>query len=101
MYPLSNNAKRIPRALLSTIMKNGNHPCPRCLVKKVDTIKMGTALDMRKRCTNARVDDHTRKTTVKHARRLVFEHGVPLASARLKTVLSKYSGIPTHVSPKT
>jgi hypothetical protein len=48
IYPLSNNAKRIPKVLLSMIMKNGDHPCPRCLVKKVDTIKMGTALDMHK-----------------------------------------------------
>lgn len=70
-------------------------------MKNVDTIKMGTHLDMRHRRDNIRIDDHVRQTTVKHARQLVFEQGTPLSSERLKKVLGKYSGIPTHVSPKT
>jgi hypothetical protein len=67
----------------------------------IDTIKMGTTLDMRNRRANIRVDDHVRQTTVKNARRLVFEQGIPLSSERLKHVLGKFSGIPTHVSPTT
>jgi hypothetical protein len=78
---------------------NAEHPCPRCLVKKIDTIKMGTRLDMHYRRVNIRVDNHARQTTVEHARRLVFEQGIPLSSKRLKDVLGKYSGVPTHVSP--
>ena len=92
------NAKKVHRVLLSTIKNNADHPCPRCLVQKINTIKMGTRLDMRNRLTNIRIDDHVRQTTVKTARRLVFEEGIPLGSERLKTVLGKYSGIPTHVS---
>jgi hypothetical protein len=91
----------IYRVLLSTIKKNSEHPCPRCLVKNVDTIKMGTQMDMRHRRDNIRIDDHIRQTTVKHARQLVFEQGTPLSSDRLKDVLGKFSGIPTHVSSKT
>ena len=69
-------------------------------MKDVDTIKMGTQLDMRHRRDNIRIDDHVRQITVKHARQLVFEQGIPLSSDRLREVLGKYSGIPTHVSHK-
>jgi hypothetical protein len=54
---------------------------------------------MRNRTVNIRVDDHIRRTTVKNARELIFDQGIPLDSDRLKDVLSKFSGIPTHVSP--
>jgi hypothetical protein len=62
---------------------------------------MGTALDMRFRRNNIRVDDHIRRSMVGRARQLVFEQGIPLSSERLKMVLGKFSGIPTHVSPKS
>src|SRR6267154_5111420 len=91
----------IYRVLLSTIKKNSEHLCPRYLVKNIDTIKMGTQLDMRHCQDNIRIDDHIRQITVKHARQLVFRQGTPLSSERLKTVLGKYSSIPTHVHPKT
>jgi hypothetical protein len=91
--------KEINRVLLSTIKSNAEHPCPRCLVKKIDTIKMGTRLDMRNRSDNIRVDDHIRWTTVERAKRLVFEQGIPLSSNRLKDILGKFSGVPTQVRP--
>ena len=59
---------------------------------------MGTKLDMRSRRDNIRVDDHIRRITVEQARRIVFDHGVPLSSKRLKDILGKFSGIPTRVS---
>jgi hypothetical protein len=96
---LSINAKTSHRTLLSTIKSNAEHPCPRCLVKKVDTIKMGMRLDMHYRHTSIRIDNHPRQTTVEHARRLVFEQGIPLSSSRLKGVLDKNSGVPTRVCP--
>ena len=95
---MSIGADEVHRVLLSTIKKNGDHPCPRCLVKKVDTIKMGTRLDMHNRNAKICVDDHIRQTMVKNARQLMFEEGIPLGSERLKVLLGKYSGIPTHVS---
>src|SRR5882757_7027046 len=98
---MSISAKRIHRALLSMIRKNAEHPCPRCLIKKIDTIKMGTQLDMRNHYANIRVDDHIRQITVKNARRLVFEQGTPLNSVHLKAVLGKYSGIPMLVCSNT
>jgi hypothetical protein len=97
--PLLIDTETIGRVLLSTIKSNAEHPCPRCLVKKVDTIKMGTRSDMRKRHVNIRIDDHIRRTTVDRARRLVFEQGIPLSSTRLKKVLGNFSGVPTHGSP--
>jgi hypothetical protein len=92
------NAKMINRVLLSTIKSNAEHLCPRCLVKKVDTIKMGMRSDMRNRRVNVRVDDHVRQSTVKRARQLVFEQGIPLSSNSIKKVLGNISGVPTHVS---
>jgi hypothetical protein len=68
---------------------------------KIDTIKMGMQSDMRNRHANMRIDDHVRQMTVKNARQLIFEEGIPLSSDRLKRVLGKYSGIPTHVSHDT
>jgi len=59
---------------------------------------MGTRLDMRNRRSNVRVDDHVRQKTVEHARRLVFEQGIPLSSTHLKKVLGSISGVPTPVS---
>ena len=70
-------------------------------MKKVDTIKMGTHLDMRSRRVNIRVDDHIRQTTIEQARRLVFEQGIPLSSDRLKDVLRKFSSVPTRIGPNT
>jgi hypothetical protein len=86
----------IDRALLSTIKTNAEHPCPRCLVKKADTINMGTILDLRRRHTNKRIDDHRRRTSVKRARQLVFEQGIPVSSDRLKGILGDFSGVPTQ-----
>jgi hypothetical protein len=62
---------------------------------------MGTCLDMRNRHDNIRIDDHIRQATVERARRLVFEQGIPLSSNRLKEVLGRFSGVPTHVSHDT
>ena len=59
---------------------------------------MGTRLDMHNRRTNIRIDNHPRQATVENARQLVFEQGIPLSSDRLKEVLGKFSGVPTHVS---
>lgn len=89
---------KIYRVLLSTIKSNAEHPCPRCLVNKSDTIKMGMHLDMRNRQTNKHVDDHLRQITVENARRIVFEQGVPIGSDRIKRVLGRFSGVPTRVS---
>ena len=76
---------------------NVANPCPRCLVKKSDTPKMGTHLDMRNRHTNIRIDDHPRQNTIERARQLVFEQGIPLNSKRLKDMLGKFSGVPICV----
>jgi hypothetical protein len=91
----------VHRVLLSTMKSNAEHPCPRCFVKKIDTIKMGMQFDLRYRRTNVRIDDHLRQFDVRHARRLIFEKGIPLSSDRLTRILGKYSGIPTYVSPNT
>ena len=101
LFALLSNTNMSYRVLLSTIKKNAEHPCPRCLVKKVDTIKMGMKLDMRSRCDNIHIDDHIRQTMVDIGRRLVFEQGIPLVSKQLKEVLRTFSGIPTHVSLHT
>lgn len=96
--PVLNHANTTSRVLLSTIKSNAEHPCPRCLVKKVDTIKMGMHADMINRHANVRVDDHVRQITVKRARQLVFEQGISLNSKHLKNILGKFSGVPTIVS---
>ena len=62
---------------------------------------MGTRSDMRNRHDNVRINNHIRQATVERARRLVFEQGIPLSSNRLKEVLGKFSGVPTHVSHHT
>jgi hypothetical protein len=90
-------AKKIYRVLLSTIKSNSDHLCPRCLVRKIDAIKMGTRFDMRNRRTNIRVDDHPRQNTIERARQLIFEQGIPLDSKRLKEVLGKFCGVPIRV----
>jgi len=101
IFVLSINAKSIYRVLLSTIKSNMDHLCPRCLVKKIDTIKMGTHLDMRNRCAGEHINDHRRQTTVWHARQIVFKQGVPLSSDQLKVILGSFSGVPTQVSHDT
>jgi len=98
IWLMSINTKKIHRVLLSTIKLNAEHPCPHCLVKKINTIKMGTELDIRYHRANSCIDDHIRQVTVKNARQLVFEQGIPLSSDCLKEILGKFSGIPTHIS---
>ncbi len=65
---LSKNTKNTYRVLLSTIKSNTEHLCPHCLVKKINTIKMRTQLDMHYCQSNARINDHIRQATVKQAR---------------------------------
>jgi hypothetical protein len=96
---MSINTKGPRRVLLSTMKSNAEHPCPRCLIKKIDTVKMGKRSDMNYRRVNMRIDDHVRRTRVEHARRLVFEQGIPLSSKHLKNVLGSFSGTPTRVGP--
>ena len=62
---------------------------------------MGKQLDMRSRHTNIRINDHVRQSAVERARKLIFNHGIPLSSNRLHGVLEKFSGVPTRVSIDT
>lgn len=78
---------KIYRVLLSTIKSNADHLCPCCLVNKSDTIKMEMHLDMHNRQTNKHIDNYLRQITVKNARRIMYEQGVPISSDHIKRCL--------------
>ncbi|KAF9230351.1 hypothetical protein BU15DRAFT_57343 [Melanogaster broomeanus] len=83
------------KVLLSGLKFLGRCPCPRCLVKKVDIPKMGTARDMGRRITKVRVDDAKRQLRVRQARVLIFKKGAPVNGQRVQALLNEQSYVPS------
>lgn len=86
------------RILLACIKFLGECPCPRCLIKKADVPKMGTKLDLKRRKTNRRIDDASRRDRIERSRALIFQKGVGINSQHIKNFLQEDSLVPTRVS---
>ena len=82
------------RVLLAGVRNNGDCPCPRCLVKKRDIGKIGQALDLRSRVSNARLYVGEK---IKDARDFIFKLGYNVGSAAVERLLSEHSWVPTLV----
>ena len=83
------------RVLLAGIRNQGDCLCPRCLVNKRDIGKMGQAVDLRSRVSNARLYVGEK---IKAARDFIFRLGYNVASAAVERLLSTHSWVPTLVS---
>ncbi|KZT31187.1 hypothetical protein SISSUDRAFT_995420, partial [Sistotremastrum suecicum HHB10207 ss-3] len=80
------------KVLLATIHQDGVCCCPRCLVKKDEIRRLGTADDHALRQEYRRFDDAERRRLIQKARKLIYENGVPvfLLLLRLDCVDSGY-----------
>lgn len=84
------------RILLACIKYLGEHPCPRCLVRKCDISNLGKRLDTRCREHLACVDSELRQGKINMVRRWIYQ-GFSFVSNRIKEVLNITSMVPTRV----
>lgn len=82
------------RALLATVRQNGDHPCPRCFVEKLEIHKLGQVRDMEGHFSWMRsyIGD-----IIKRARTFIYELGLNVAGAAVERLLSAQSWVPTVV----
>lgn len=59
---------------------------------------MGQARDIKWRIKHKRVDDASRRSRIRTARRLIFEKGAAVDGNRIKALLGDWSYVPTAVS---
>ena len=69
------------------------HPCPDCLVKKMDIWKMGTKRDLAMRVKKARRDDPQTRSWFARIRNWIFCHGDGLDSARIKNAVPNQTSL--------
>jgi hypothetical protein len=90
--------KSLHRILLATIRQMPAWcPCPRCPTPLSHFHKVGTAADMRRRVTLARVDNRTRQNSVFAARRLIYEKHCQVNSTVVEQFLKETSLVPNIV----
>jgi hypothetical protein len=75
----------------------GNCPCPRCLIPLSHVHNLGTATDMQNRVTLARIDDHSRQSSVSTARKLIYEKNYQVNSKAVEKSLKETSLVPNIV----
>ena len=80
---------------MACIKKLGRCPCPACIVSMGNCEDVGTVSDDRFRRRHPRVYSPVK---VKKARRLIFEKGVGVGSARIEKILGGVSAAPVRVS---
>ena len=83
------------RVLLATIRDQGLCPCPRCLVSKSKTDRVGLVADMKTRIEKARKYP---ADAVNEARKAVYTLGLPIGGAAVERLLKPTSSVPTKVS---
>jgi uncharacterized protein YcbX len=83
--------------MLAGVRNRGACPCPRCLVTLSDIAKMGTVLDLRRRQTHARVDDHALRYKLSQARLAVYNGGYVVNSTVVEVMLKEHSLVPATV----
>ena len=81
--------------MLATIRDQGLCPCPRCLVSKSKTDKVGLAADMKTRIEKAR---RYLGDAVNEARKSIYKLGLPIGGAAVERLLKPTSSVPTKVS---
>ena len=85
------------RILLATIRNLGACPCPRCTIPKANVPELGTKYDDSRRSKFARIDDHSLQSTIKSARKAIYEGGRGVKSTAVEKMLQKESLVPTQV----
>jgi hypothetical protein len=86
------------RIILACIRKQGNCPCPRCLIPLKRVQNLGQVRDMKDRQSLARADDDSRRHQVDLARGLIYENGYVVNSVLVERILKNQSLTPTVVS---
>ena len=74
----------------------GDHPCPRCKVKKSEISKLASKRDMKVR-KRVREDDTTRQDKIKLSRKFIYEQGYVVNSKAVENLLKDESLVPTMV----
>ncbi|KAF9228318.1 hypothetical protein BS17DRAFT_793093 [Gyrodon lividus] len=83
------------KVLLASIKLLGMCLCPQCVVKKAEVSKMGMKAVMQCHATH-RVDDDRHHCHIEQACQLIFDAGMPVNGARVKTILSDESLVLNH-----
>ncbi|KAI0308839.1 hypothetical protein OF83DRAFT_1072926 [Amylostereum chailletii] len=75
------------KVILASIKHLGACPCPRCIVPKDQIKDLGKTVDINRHERNTRVSTDIERRVVEKARKMIFEKGVPVNSARIDVVL--------------
>jgi hypothetical protein len=86
------------RVLLASIRSKGACPCPRCLIPLSRIQNLGMKLDMKQRCTLARMDDENRRSKINTARDIIYNKNFAINSKYVEALLKQESLVPTDVS---
>ncbi|KAI0247484.1 hypothetical protein BJV78DRAFT_1276905 [Lactifluus subvellereus] len=94
VYPriLTYSADYPEKILLATIRDQGLCPCPRCLVSKSKTDKVGLVADMKTRVERAR---KYLTHAVNEAREAIYTLGIPIGGVTVERLLKPTSSVPT------
>ncbi|KAI0057935.1 hypothetical protein BV25DRAFT_1872245 [Artomyces pyxidatus] len=82
------------KILLASIRNLGGFPCPRCLVSLSLVHQMGTPADMHCRQAKLRIDNSSRWSRIKAARKLIYEKNLQVNSAAVNQLLQEESLVP-------
>ncbi|PBK60412.1 hypothetical protein ARMSODRAFT_898121 [Armillaria solidipes] len=84
------------KVLIATIRDMGGCPCPRCKIRKEVIRGVGTDADLKFRKENARQDNDEWRQKVDDARKLIYEDGYAVNSAKVEEILKDESLVPTE-----
>jgi hypothetical protein len=87
----------LDRILLACIKYLGKHPCPRCLVCKIDIPALGSKHDQQQRVTGKRKDDNVRRKEIERVRKWIYRDGMAITSVYVDRILGPKSLFPTRV----
>ncbi|KAH9834205.1 uncharacterized protein C8Q71DRAFT_797981 [Rhodofomes roseus] len=83
------------KALLACIRFLAQCPCPRCLIKKADILRMGSSSDQQQR-QNWRIDGSKLWNIIARVRQWIYRRGYALTSKAITQVLDPMSILPTR-----
>ena len=87
------------RVLLLGIRFLSTHPCPCCVVKKKDFIKMGMRQDMKCWAWKAWIDSIHQQCCIQQAQKLIFKIRASISGSCMQDLLNDESYVPTMVFP--
>jgi hypothetical protein len=86
---------------VASLRNRGLCTCPRCLARKPELSQFGTQLDIVRRMSLARVDNHAARRDIEDARHKIYKGKYSVNAKVVEELLKGESRVPTSVSNVT